>query len=107
MQDLLKKLEAIEYRFTEVGTLIVDPDIISNMDRYVKLNKEYKELDEVVSVYKRYKNIVSNLQNSKELLVVEVDPEMREMAKSEINDLENMLPPVEEELKLLLITKDP
>ena len=107
MQDLLKKLDAIEFRFTEVGTLIVDPDIISDMDRYVKLNKEYKELDEVVSVYKRYKNIVSNLQNSKELLVVEVDPEMREMAKSEINDLENMLPPVEEELKLLLIPKDP
>ena len=107
MQDLLKKLDAIEFRFAEVGTLIVDPDIISNMDRYVKLNKEYKELDEVVSVYKRYKNIVSNLQNSKELLVVEVDPEMREMAKSEINDLENMLPPVEEELKLLLIPKDP
>jgi len=107
MQDLLKKLDAIEFRFAEVGTLIVDPDIISNMDRYVKLNKEYKELDEVVSVYKRYKNIVSNLQNSKQLLVVEVDPEMREMAKSEINDLENMLPPVEEELKLLLIPKDP
>ena len=44
MQDLLKKLEAIEYRFTEVGTLIVDPDIISEMDRYVKLNKEYKAI---------------------------------------------------------------
>ena len=107
MQDLLKKLEAIEYRFTEVGTLIVDPDIISDMDRYVKLNKEYKELDEVVKVYKNYRNIIDNIKNSKEILVVEVDPEMREMAKSEINDLENMLPPVEEELKLLLIPKDP
>lgn len=107
MQDLLKKLDAIEFRFAEVGTLIVDPDIISNMDRYVKLNKEYKELDEVVKVYKNYRNIIDNIKNSKEILAVEVDSEMREMAKSEINDLENMLPPVEEELKLLLIPKDP
>ena len=107
MQDLLKKLDAIEFRFAEVGTLIVDPDIISDMDRYVKLNKEYKELDEVVKVYKNYRNIIDNIKNAKEILVVEVDPEMREMAKSEINDLENMLPPVEEELKLLLIPKDP
>ena len=107
MQDLLKKLEAIEYRFTEVGTLIVDPDIISDMDRYVKLNKEYKELEEVVSAYKKYKNIIDNLQSSKELLAAEEDPEMREMAKMEIDELENIRPSLEEDLKLLLIPKDP
>ena len=107
MQDLLKKLEAIEYRFTEVGTLIVDPDIISDMDRYVKLNKEYKELEEVVNAYKKYKNIIDNLQNSKELLAIEEDPEMREMAKMEIDELENTRPVLEEELKMLLIPKDP
>jgi peptide chain release factor 1 len=107
MQDLLKKLEAIEYRFTEVGTLIVDPDIISDMDRYVKLNKEYKELEEVVSAYKKYKNIIDNLKNSKELLAAEEDPEMREMAKMEIDELENIRPNLEEDLKLLLIPKDP
>ncbi len=107
MQDLLKKLEAIEYRFTEVGTLIVDPDIISDMDRYVKLNKEYKELEEVVSAYKKYKNIIDNLQSSKELLAIEEDPEMREMAKMEIDELENIRPSLEEDLKLLLIPKDP
>ncbi|NDF59624.1 MAG: peptide chain release factor 1 [Crocinitomicaceae bacterium] len=107
MQDLLKKLEAIEYRFTEVGTLIVDPDIISDMDRYVKLNKEYKELEEVVKVYKNYRNIIDNIKNSKELLAVEEDPEMREMAKMEIDELENQRPLIEEELKVLLIPKDP
>jgi peptide chain release factor 1 len=107
MQDLLKKLEAIEYRFTEVGTLIVDPDIISDMDRYVKLNKEYKELEEVVTAYKKYKNIIDNLQSSKELLAIEEDPEMREMAKMEIDELENTRPVLEEELKVLLIPKDP
>ena len=107
MQDLLKKLEAIEYRFTEVGTLIVDPDIISDMDRYVKLNKEYKELEEVVNAYKKYKNIIDNLQSSKELLAIEEDPEMREMAKMEIDELENIRPSLEEDLKLLLIPKDP
>jgi peptide chain release factor 1 len=107
MQDLLKKLEAIEYRFTEVGTLIVDPDIISDMDRYVKLNKEYKELEEVVTSYKKYKNIIDNLQSSKELLAIEEDPEMREMAKMEIDELENQRPILEEELKMLLIPKDP
>ncbi len=107
MQDLLKKLEAIEYRFTEVGTLIVDPDIISDMDRYVKLNKEYKELEEVVTAYKKYKNIIDNLQSSKELLAIEEDPEMREMAKMEIDELENTRPVLEEDLKVLLIPKDP
>ena len=107
MQDLLKKLEAIEYSFTEVGTLIVDPDIISDMDRYVKLNKEYKELEEVVTAYKKYKNIIDNLQSSKELLAAEEDPEMREMAKIEIDELENIRPSLEEDLKLLLIPKDP
>jgi peptide chain release factor 1 len=107
MQDLLKKLEAIEYRFTEVGTLIVDPDIISDMDRYVKLNKEYKELEEVVTAYKKYKNIIDNLKSSKELLAAEEDPEMREMAKMEIDELENIRPSLEEDLKLLLIPKDP
>jgi peptide chain release factor 1 len=107
MQDLLKKLEAIEYRFIEVGTLIVDPDIISDMDRYVKLNKEYRELDEVVTAYKKYKNITDNIASSKELLTIEEDPEMREMAKMEIDDLEKQRPELEEQLKMLLIPKDP
>jgi peptide chain release factor 1 len=107
MQELLKKLEGINYRFIEVSTLIVDPDIISDMDRYVKLNKEYRDLEEIVSVYKQYKDILDNLINAKELLTTEEDPEMREMAKMEIDELENKRPDLEERIKMLLIPKDP
>lgn len=107
MQDLLKKLEAINYRFVEVGTLIVDPDIISDMDRYVKLSKEYRDLEEIVAAYKEYKNIYDNLNSSKELLDSETDPEMREMAKMEIDELEQKRPVIEEQIKMLLIPKDP
>jgi peptide chain release factor 1 len=107
MQELLKKLEGINYRFIEVSTLIVDPDIISDMDRYVKLNKEYRDLEEIVSVYKQYKDILDNLKNAKELLTTEEDPEMREMAKMEIDELENKRPDLEEQIKMLLIPKDP
>lgn len=107
MSDLLSKLEAIHYRFVEVGKMITDPEIISNMDRYVKLNKEYRDLEALDQVYFSYKNILDNLKSSKELLEVETDPEMREMAKMEIDDLENQRPVMEEEIKLMLIPKDP
>ena len=107
MQDLLSKLEAIHFRFVEVGKMITDPDIISDMDRYVKLNKEYRDLEEVDNAYKSYKNILDNLKSSREMLEVETDPEMREMAKMEINDLEQQRPEIEEVIKVLLIPKDP
>ena len=107
MEELLKKLEAIYYRFEEVGKMIVDPDIISDMNRYVKLNKEYRDLEEIVAAYKNYKDILDNIKSSKELLAEETDPEMREMAKMEIDDLEAKKPELEEEIKVLLIPKDP
>jgi len=81
MSDLLSKLEAIHYRFVEVGKQIVDPDIISDMERYVKLNREYKDLEELDNVYKEYANVLGNLKSAKSLLETETDPEMREMAK--------------------------
>jgi len=77
------------------------------MDRYVKLNKEYKELEDLDRVYKDYKNLLGNLSSSKELLEIETDPEMREMAKMEIDELENRRPELEEEIKFMLIPKDP
>lgn len=107
MNELLQKLEAIHIRFVEVGKLIVDPDIIADMKRYVKLNKEYKDLEEIEVVYKKYKNILDNLESSKALLQEEEDPEMREMAKMEIDELETLRPQLEEDIKLLLIPKDP
>ncbi|MFM8241517.1 MAG: peptide chain release factor 1 [Crocinitomicaceae bacterium] len=107
MSDLLSKLEAIHFRFVEVGKMITDPDIISNMDRFVKLNKEYRELEELDAVYKSYKNLLGNLQSAKDLLEIETDPEMRDMAKMEIDELEHQRPIMEEEIKMMLIPKDP
>jgi peptide chain release factor 1 len=104
---LLSKLEAIHYRFKEVGQLIVDPDIISDMTRYVKLNKEYKDLEELDKVYEEYKNVLENIASSRALLAEEKDPEMREMAKMELDDLEHQRPEMEEEIKFMLIPKDP
>lgn len=107
MNDLLQKLEGINIRFIEVGKLIVDPEIIADMKRYVKLNKEYKDLEEIVAVYKKYKTVIENLESSKALLKEEEDPEMREMAKMEIDELESIRPPMEEEIRMMLIPKDP
>jgi len=105
--SLLSKLEAIHYRFKEVGQLIVDPDIIADMERYVKLNKEYKDLEELDKVYQEYKNTLDNIRFSKEMLSEETDPEMREMAKMELDELENKRPEMEEQIKFMLIPKDP
>jgi peptide chain release factor 1 len=87
--------------------MITDPEIISNMDRFVKLNKEYRDLESLDEVYKCYKNLLDNLKSAKELLEVETDPEMREMAKMEIDEMEQKRPEMEEEIKMMLIPKDP
>ena len=107
MSDLLSKLEAIHFRFVEVGTIITDPEIISNMERYVKLNKEYRDLEILDERYKEYRNLIENIRSSRELLITETDSEMREMAKEEIDVLEQNRPLMEDEIKLLLIPKDP
>jgi peptide chain release factor 1 len=107
MEDLLKKLDLIQVRFEEVSTLITDPDIISDMQRYVKLNKEYKDLEEIVTAYKAYMNVVSNIKNAKELLATEKDPEYREMAEMELDELAPKKDELEETIKFLLIPKDP
>ena len=107
MSDLLSKLEAIHFRFVEVGTMITDPEIISNMERYVKLNKEYRDLEILDERYKEYRNLIENIKSSRELLITETDSEMREMAKEEIDVLEQNRPHMEDEIKLLLIPKDP
>ena len=107
MSDLLAKLEAIHFRFIEVGNLITDPDIIADMKRYVKLNKEYRDLEILDQTYKTYSNLLSNLKSARELLESETDDEMREMAKMEISELDEKRPLLEEEIKVMLIPKDP
>lgn len=107
MSNILQKLESIAVRFNEVGQQIVDPDIIADMNRYVKLTKEYKDLSEIVRVYKEYKNVVENIATSKEMIDMEDDPEMKEMAKMELDELLPKRLVLEEEIKVMLIPKDP
>ncbi|HBH48118.1 MAG TPA: peptide chain release factor 1, partial [Bacteroidales bacterium] len=102
---ILEKLKGIQQRFIEVGELITQPDIIADMKKYVRLNKEYKELEPLIEVYKSYKNVLGNIKSSKEILATEDDAELREMAKDELEELNDQVPELEEEIKLLLIPK--
>lgn len=104
---ILSKLEGVKHKFDEIGQQITDPDVIADMKKYVALNKEYRELEPIVEAYDRYKNLLSNLDDAKAILASEKDEEMREMAKVEVDELEEELPKVEDEIKLLLIPKDP
>ncbi len=104
---MIEKLEEIAQRFEEVGQLMVQPDIMSDMDNYTRLSKEYSDLEKIVEIYSAYKNILSNIGSAKEVLKEEKDPEFREMAKMELEELEPDQEKMEEELKQMLIPKDP
>ena len=101
---MLDKLESIKSRFDEVSQLIVDPNIISDMKNYIQLNKEYKDLQPIIDAYNEYKNILSNIDNAKEMLR---DDEMKEMAKMELDNLFTKQTSLEEHIRVLLIPKDP
>jgi peptide chain release factor 1 len=104
---ILEKLEGIKLRFEEVGQLITDPSILSDMKRYIKLNKEYRELEPVIEIFGKYKNVLSNLEAARQILINEKDEELREMAKSELDELSVQVEPMESQIKLLLIPSDP
>ncbi len=104
---MIDKLEAIKSRFNEVGQKLIEPDIMTDMKRYSKLSKEYKDLEKIVKQYDAYKKIVDNIKSAKSLLATEKDPEFREMAKSELDELYPQQEEMEDELKRMLIPKDP
>ena len=104
---LLGKLEGVFIRFKEVSQLITDPEIMGDMKRYVKLSKEYKELDLVDSAAKEYRSALETIAESKEILATESDEELREMAKMELEELEDKLPAMEQNIRLLLVPADP
>jgi len=104
---LLDKLEGIVARYNEVARLITEPDVVSDMKRFIQLNKEYKELTKVVSFYNEYKNVIDNIESSKQILETEKDDEMREMAKEELDALNQRLLEMDEEVKVLLLPVDP
>jgi peptide chain release factor 1 len=104
---LLEKLEGLEHKFEEISTLITDPSVISDMKRFVKLNKEYRDLEQIMETKKEYQTMLSHISEAKEILDTETDPEIREMAKAERTGLEPKIPEMEESIKLLLIPADP
>jgi len=104
---LLNKLKEVEKKFKEIENKLSDPEIISDNKNFIKYNKEYKNLKPIVEAYKKYDNIISNINANKGILANEKDPEMKELAKEELEQLEAELPKVEEEIKILLLPKDP
>lgn len=105
--SLLAKLKDLQLRFEEVGTLITDPAVIADQKRYVKLTKEYSDLEKINIATIRYEGLINSIAEAREILDTENDPEMREMAKEELDSSQEQIPGMEEEIKLLLVPADP
>jgi len=101
------KLQLIKNRFDEVSDLIIQPNIISDQKRYVAINKEYKDLEKLMLKIKEYESLEDSINEAKEILAGESDPEMIEMAKMELDEAQKRFPELEEEIKFMLIPKDP
>ena len=104
---MLEKLQIIQQRFDEVSDLIIQPDIIADQKRYVQLNKEYKDLSKLMEKGRLYKTLLSNQEEAMEIIKDGSDEEMVEMAKMQLDEAKKSLPALEEEIKFLLIPKDP
>ena len=104
---MLDKLEAINKRFLEVEKLISSPDAMNDMKSYVQLSKEYKDLTPIIEMYKSYSTLLSNIDEAKQIISEGDDPEMKEMAKMELDEHLPKVGLMEEEIKVLLIPKDP
>ena len=105
--NLLDKLDTLVSRFEEVSTLITDPSVIADQQRYVRLTREYKELEDLMKARKEYAETLGNLESSKHILLNESDPELKELAREEVTDCEARIPALEESIKLMLVPKDP
>ena len=105
--DLLQRIESLEVRFQEITTLITAPDIIADQKRFMKLSKEYRDLERILDKGKEYRNLLGNILEGRETLDTESDPELRAMAKEMMQEAEERIPSLEEEIKLLLIPADP
>ncbi len=104
---MLEKLRIIKQRFDEVSDQIIQPDIIADQKRYIQLNKEYKDLSVLVEKMNHYQTVLSNIEEAEAMIKQESDPEMLEMARLELEQAKENLPQLEEEIKILLIPKDP
>lgn len=105
--SILDRLEGIDARFEEVSTLITDPAVIADMKRYVRLTKEYHDLEAILKAKNEYRELLDNISEAKEILASESDEEIRVMAREQLETAENALPASEDNIKLLLIPADP
>lgn len=104
---LLERLDGLDSRFEEVSTLITDPEVIADQKRYVRLSKEYRELERLLKAVGRYRQALSSIEEARELLAVEEDDELRQMAREELDHNQALIPDLENEIKLMLIPSDP
>jgi peptide chain release factor 1 len=104
---MIEKLEIVYQRYVEVADLIIQPDIIADQKRYIQLNKEYKDLSKMTQKADGYKSVLANIEEAETMIKEESDPEMIEMAKLQLEEAKEQLPQLEEEIRFLLIPKDP
>ena len=105
--SLLEKVLGLQEKYDALQAQLSDPEVISDMKKFVQLNKEYKELTPIIETGNEFKKILENYEMAKEILATEKDEDLREMAKEEIAEIEPTLPEWEERIKLLLIPADP
>ena len=105
--EIIDKLEDIKTKWETLGEQLNDPEIIGDMKRFVKINKDYKELEPIVVAFKEYKNLLANIEEAREILKNEKDDDMREMAQEELTESEQRRETIEEEIRVMLIPKDP
>ena len=104
---LLSRLEGLDGRFEEVATLITDPDVIADQKRYVRLTKEYHDLEALLKAAKEYRSLLSGIEEAKEIVATEDDPELKAMAREELDRDTALLPDAEMKIKMLLVPEDP
>jgi len=104
---LLKRLDGVEERFEEVSTLISDPAVVADMSRYIKLTKEYKELETLVKTTRRYRSLLTEMADAREILETENDTDLRSLARAQLDADSEIVAKIEDEIKLMLIPADP
>ncbi len=105
--SILIRLDGLKLKYEEMGEQMTDPEVIADVKRFIQLNKEYKELEPIIEASELYRTAIANLQEAKDVLANEKDEEFREMARMEVAELEPRIVELEEQIKLLLIPKDP
>lgn len=107
MATILERLDGLDAKFEEISTLITDPSVIADQKRYVRLTKEYHDLEKILKTADRYRSALSNIEEAKAMIAEESDEELRAMAREQLEEAQASLPKLEEEIKLQMIPPDP